>query len=77
MNTMPDEARQLYEAACRDKISFDLLFETGRAPNESMGFFAQQTCEKCIEAVLVLHGVPIDRTHDLEQLREIAAVGIS
>nr|VFK54360.1 MAG: HEPN domain-containing protein [Candidatus Kentron sp. TUN] len=75
MNTMPDETRQLYEAASRDKMSFDLLFETGRAPNETMGFLAQQTCEKCIKAILVLHGISIDRTHDLERLYEIAVTG--
>nr|VFK54861.1 MAG: hypothetical protein BECKTUN1418F_GA0071002_10596 [Candidatus Kentron sp. TUN]VFK60164.1 MAG: hypothetical protein BECKTUN1418E_GA0071001_10576 [Candidatus Kentron sp. TUN] len=76
MNTMPDETRQLYEAASRDnlfifrlasrkdqvlqttdfalptpksclvglrrsfaRVSLDLLFETGRVPNGTIGFF--------------------------------------
>jgi HEPN domain-containing protein len=72
MNTALDEATQLFKAGCRDRTSFQLLIETGRAPNETIGFLAQQACEKFIKAILVINGVPVERTHDLERLSGIA-----
>lgn len=72
MNAALDEGRQLFRAATRDKTSFELLLGTGRAPHETMGFLAQQACEKFIKAVLVLHGAQVERTHDLERLCELA-----
>lgn len=75
MSAPLDEARQLFGAASRDKTSFELLIETGRAPHETVGFLAHQACEKLIKAVLVLHGARIERTHDLEYLSELAKAG--
>ena len=72
MNAALDEARQLFRAATRDKTSLELLLGTGRAPHETVGFLAQQACEKRIKAVLVLHGARIERTHDLERLFDLA-----
>lgn len=72
MSTATDEAQQLYSAGVRDRTSFQLLLETRRAPNETVGFLAQQACEKFIKARLVLQGVAFERTHDLEYLAEIA-----
>ena len=72
MNAVLDEATQLFKAGCRDRTSFHLLIETGRAPNETIGFLAQQACEKYIKAILVMQGVPVERTHDLERLSSIA-----
>lgn len=43
-----EEARRLLEAALRDDLSFQLLMESGRVPHETMGFLAQQSCEKLI-----------------------------
>ncbi|WP_366929729.1 HEPN domain-containing protein [uncultured Thiodictyon sp.] len=37
-------------------------------PHETLGFLAQQACEKLIKAVLVRHGARVERTHDLERL---------
>ena len=73
MNAALDEANQLFRAATRDKTSFDLLLETGRAPHETIGFLAQQACEKLIKTVLVLRGARVERTHDLERLCDLAA----
>ncbi len=50
MNAALDEARQLLRAAIRDKTAFDLLIGTGGAPHETVGFLAQQACEKLIKA---------------------------
>lgn len=72
MNASLDEARQLFGAGSRDRTSFHLLVETGRAPHETVGFLAQQACEKFIKVGLVLRGVPLERTHDLEYLAELA-----
>ncbi|MEF8733005.1 MAG: HEPN domain-containing protein [Candidatus Accumulibacter meliphilus] len=74
MNASLDEARQLFGAGSRDRTSFHLLVESARAPHETVGFLAQQACEKFIKVVLVLHGVPLERTHDLEYLAELATV---
>lgn len=77
MNTNEDEARQLYEAGLRDRIACRLLEETGRAPHETLGFLAQQACEKFLKSRLVLAGVPPGRTHDLEFLAgQICTAGI-
>lgn len=73
MNAAHDEAFQLLRAATRDQTSFELLLSTGRAPHETLGFLAQQACEKLIKAVLVLHGARVERTHDLERLFDLAA----
>ena len=67
-----DEARQLMTAAERDRLSFHLLLETGRAPNETLGFLAQQACEKYLKALLALVGAQFDRSHDLDYLARLA-----
>lgn len=62
------QARALFDAALRDRLTLRLLRESGQAPEEMMGFHAQQACEKLIKAVLVMHGVVFERTHDLAAL---------
>ena len=73
MCTSTEEAQKLYSAGVRDRTSSQLLVETRRAPNETVGFLAQQACEKFIKSRLVLEGVAFERTHDLEYLAEIAS----
>lgn len=73
MNEHREQAEALLDAAARDSLTLQLLRESGRAPNESMGFHAQQACEKCIKAVLVSHGIIFDRTHDLVSLAALGA----
>jgi HEPN domain-containing protein len=65
MHAHKEQASALLEAGKRDLLALQLLNETSRAPHEIIGFHAQQACEKFIKAVLVLQGVPFDRTHDL------------
>ncbi|MCX8086498.1 MAG: HEPN domain-containing protein [Rhodocyclaceae bacterium] len=74
----PDEAKRLFAAAERDRLSFLLLIETGRAPNETLGFLAQQACEKYLKAILASQGASFGRTHDLDHLaRSVLAGGVA
>ena len=68
MNVLTEEVQRLLQAADRDYLSFQLLRDTGRAPQETMGFLAQQACEKLLKSVMLLHHIPVERTHDLEFL---------
>jgi HEPN domain-containing protein len=68
MSSDSAQARALFDAALRDRLTLRLLRESGQAPEEMMGFHAQQACEKLIKAVLVMHGVVFERTHDLAAL---------
>ncbi|NBC48875.1 MAG: HEPN domain-containing protein [Gammaproteobacteria bacterium] len=68
MSSHSAQARALFDAALRDRLTLRLLRESGQAPEEMMGFHAQQACEKFIKAVLVMHGVVFERTHDLAAL---------
>jgi len=71
MNPYKEQADALFQAGSRDLLSLQLLIETGRAPHESIGFHAQQACEKFIKTVAVLHGIVFERTHDLILLHEL------
>ncbi|MBK1706148.1 HEPN domain-containing protein [Halochromatium glycolicum] len=68
MSSHSAQARALFDAALRDRLTLRLLRDSGQAPEEVMGFHAQQACEKLIKAVLVMHGVVFERTHDLAAL---------
>jgi HEPN domain-containing protein len=61
----------LLQAGRRDLLTLQLLIESGRAPHETIGFHTQQACEKFMKAVLVLHGIIFDRTHDLIVLHQL------
>lgn len=74
MNAHKEQAAVLFQAGRRDLLSLQLLLESGRAPHESLGFHAQQACEKFIKAVAVLHGIVFERTHDLIVLHEILSL---
>lgn len=71
MNPHREQAETLFQAGKRDLLCVDLLIQSGRAPNESIGFHAQQACEKFLKTVAVLHGIVFERTHDLIVLREL------
>jgi HEPN domain-containing protein len=73
MNEHSEQAQALLDAAVRDCLTLQLLRESGRAPNESMGFHAQQACEKYLKAVLVSCGIIFDRSHDLVALAALGA----
>jgi HEPN domain-containing protein len=68
MNANKQQAAAMLAAGLRDQLTLRLLQESGKAPPEAMGFHAQQACEKFIKAVLVIHGIVFERTHDLAVL---------
>jgi HEPN domain-containing protein len=72
MNPHREQAQALIAAGKRDALALQLLIETKRAPHETIGFLAQQACEKFIKAMLVLNGVVFERTHDLVALYQLA-----
>ena len=65
MNANKEQAEALLAAGLRDRLTLRLLRESGEAPEEAIGFHAQQACEKFLKAVLVMHGLIFERTHDL------------
>ena len=71
--TAAAEARQLVEAGSRDHLACTLLIESRRAAPETIGFLAQQACEKFLKCRIVLAGGVVSRTHDLDFLADFAA----
>lgn len=71
MSEHREQAETLLAAGLRDQLALRLLRQSGEAPHESMGFHAQQASEKFIKAVLVMHGIVFERTHDLAALAEL------
>jgi len=65
MNVHKAQAQALLDAGRRDRLTIGLLLGSGQAPREAMGFHAQQAREKLLKAVLVVHGIVFERTHDL------------
>lgn len=63
-----DEARSLLALALEDAAAFRVLIASRSVRPATAFFHAQQAVEKAIQAVLVLHGVPFGRTHDLVEL---------
>ncbi|WP_295389847.1 HEPN domain-containing protein [uncultured Thiodictyon sp.] len=73
MSANSKQAQSLLAAGLRDRLTLCLLRDAGEAPQEVMGFHAQQACEKFIKAVLVVHGVVFEPTHDLAVLVALCA----
>lgn len=73
MKEHKEQAAALMAAGSRDALTLQLLNQAGRAPHESIGFHAQQACEKFIKARLVLNGIIFERTHDLVALCRLAS----
>jgi hypothetical protein len=71
-NARLDETMQLLAAAERDRRALVILSRDPQAPAEIALFLAQQALEKCIKAVLAIHGIVYRRTHDLLLLESLA-----
>ncbi len=79
MRPPEDVARRL----CRDwlaKAATDLLvcerlLVEGAAFSEAVAFHAQQAAEKSLKALLVARQVEFPKTHDIERLLELVALG--
>lgn len=66
-------ARRFLVLAEQDRKVFEKLADDPDMPDAAVGFFAQQTAEKALKAVLVRHGVEFRRTHDLAELLDALA----
>ena len=72
MNPQLDQAKELLEAARRDRTAVRVLCRSAESPQEIILFHAQQVVEKSLKAVLVLHQIRFPRTHDLLELHALA-----
>ena len=72
MNPQLDQARELLEAARRDRVAVRVLCRSAESPQEIILFHAQQVAEKSLKAVLVLYQIRFPRTHDLLELHALA-----
>ena len=64
-------AQLLMRKAAQDDFTVAKLLPDPEAPDEVIGFHAQQAIEKLIKAVLSLREVRYRRTHDLVELIEL------
>jgi HEPN domain-containing protein len=69
-----DEARRCLQKASQDEYVLARLLEDPAAPDEQLGFHAQQAVEKLLKAALFLVGGQPPRTHHLAQLEALLAV---
>ena len=68
-----DEARRFLLKAAQDEYVLVRLLEDAAAPDEQLGFHAQQAVEKLLKAALFLTGEEPPRTHHLAQLEAMLA----
>jgi HEPN domain-containing protein len=61
-------AALLLQKAMQDQYVMNRLLEDPSAPDEVIGFHAQQAVEKLIKAVLARRAIEYRRTHQLEEL---------
>jgi HEPN domain-containing protein len=63
-----DLARRYLALAQRDARTLAVRVDSPGVDDEPIGFHAQQAVEKCLKAILALHGVAFRKTHDLDEL---------
>jgi HEPN domain-containing protein len=61
-------AKLLLQKAEQDRYAMNRLLDDPAAPDEVVGFHAQQAVEKLTKAVLSHHAIAYRRTHQLEEL---------
>lgn len=61
-------ARMLLRIARTDERTFLLLGQQGNELLRQACFHAQQAVEKALKAVLAVYGIPVRKTHDLEEI---------
>lgn len=71
MKSALDLARRYLELADRDIVAFRKMKDDTEFHPTTTCFHAQQGIEKCLKAVLVLHGVVFRKTHDLDELVDL------
>ena len=76
----PDEvvrqlARDWLAKAATDLLVCEQLLGQGAVFSEAVAFHAQQAAEKSLKALLVARQVEFPKTHDIERLLELVALG--
>lgn len=71
MKSALDLAKRYLELADRDIVAFNKMKGDPEFHATTTCFHAQQGIEKCLKAVLVLHGVAFRKTHDLDELVDL------
>ena len=66
-----EEALRALRIADRDIIAFHALRRDADVALASVCFFAQQSVEKCLKAVLFFHGIEFPPVHDLAKLAQL------
>jgi HEPN domain-containing protein len=60
------------EKARHDLYVVDKMLDDEESPTDVIGFHSQQAIEKSLKALLTAHGAKFPRTHDLEELIDLA-----
>ena len=63
-----EHSRLLLRKAAQDEFVLEKLAPDAQAPDEVIGFHAQQAVEKMLKAALTHNAVRYRRTHDLVEL---------
>ncbi len=71
MKSALDLAKRYLAMADRDIVAFNKMKNDAEFHATTTCFHAQQGIEKCLKAVLVLHGVAFRKTHDLDELVDL------
>jgi hypothetical protein len=66
-----DVADALLAKAGGDEAGLRALADNRDVPDHVAGFLAQQAIEKALKAVLTAHGVPFERSHDIDYLCDL------
>ncbi|MBI3903603.1 MAG: HEPN domain-containing protein [Nitrosomonadales bacterium] len=68
MTPQREEAERFLRLARRDEAAFRALLATPSVDFSVACFHAQQAVEKALKAIMFLHRLEFQRTHDLEEL---------
>jgi hypothetical protein len=63
-----EDKNRLLGKAAEDETAMTILMADTKAPDDTIGFHAQQTVEKLLKALLCHRHVDFQRTHDLAAL---------
>ncbi|MCD4786329.1 MAG: HEPN domain-containing protein [Candidatus Eremiobacteraeota bacterium] len=68
-------ARGWFLKAEQDLKNIEMILDTNNpdSPYDTLCFHAQQASEKYLKGFIAFHGLPIPRTHDIEELLELCA----
>lgn len=68
-----EQAQRLRRKAAQDELAMTILTGAASAPDEVIGFHAQQAVEKLLKALLSHRRIAFRKTHDLTELIDLLA----